>query len=372
KFYILDTFMYPVTRHINRLLFEVDCVIVPGLGGFVANYNSALLNRTAGLIEPPSKGLIFNKNLVVNDGLLASAIAQTEQISYAEANLLIEEFVYGARKLLLQGQRIEIPDVGFLYSDNEQNLRFQPVYSVNFLKDSFGLTPVMASAIRETIHTETKKLQPELEEGIVRLEKKQVAEEKVAEKEKKANDSEVIKMPLPPVKRWYWAAAVLLPLAFYSIWIPTKTDALQTGQLQLSDFNPFYQHTPARYEVRPYITDFDTISEKEEVDSLDFSHLTIVHHVSEKEPAESTFVKRNQINPTNADFHVIAGCFLSKENALIQVAILKAQGLNAYLFGMSGQMHRVAVGSFRNKAEAVVHMSQLRASGKPAVWLLTE
>src|SRR5687767_11561254 len=123
--------MYPVTRHINRLLFEVDCVIVPGLGGFVANYNSALLNRTAGLIEPPSKGLIFNKNLIVNDGLLASAIAQTEKISYAEAGLLIEEFVYDARKLLQQGQRIEIPDVGFLYSDHEQNLRFQPVYSIN-------------------------------------------------------------------------------------------------------------------------------------------------------------------------------------------------------------------------------------------------
>lgn len=366
--------MYPVTRHINRLLFEVDCVIVPGLGGFVANYNAALLNRAAGIIEPPSKGLIFNKNLVVNDGLLANAIAQAEQISYAEANLLIEEFVYGARQLLQQGKRIEISDVGFLYSDSEQNLRFQPVYSINFLKDSFGLTPVMATAVREVVHTETKKLQPELEEGIVRLEKKQVVEEKTETKHEE--EDKIIKITHPPVKRWYWAAAILLPLAFYSIWIPTKTDALQTGRLQASDFNPFYTHQPAHYQVRPYITDFESIK-KEEPDSLDFSHLTMVNKANVAEyqhppVAESTFVKHNQVNPATADFHVIAGCFLSKENALSQIAILKAQGLDAYLFGMSGQMFRVAVGSFRTKTEAVVHMSALRASGKPACWLLTE
>jgi hypothetical protein len=39
---------------------------------------------------------------------------------------------------------------------------------------------------------------------------------------------------------------------------------------------------------------------------------------------------------------------------------------------MSGNMYRVAVGSFANKAKALTHITQLRNSGKPAVWLLTE
>src|SRR5690606_29253899 len=52
-----------------------------------------------------------------------------------------------------------------------------------------------------------------------------------------------------PVAR-YAAAAVLLPIAFYSIWLPVQTDVLESGVLSLNDFNPFYKKEKGSYQAK--------------------------------------------------------------------------------------------------------------------------
>ena len=44
------------------------------------------------------------------------------------------------------------------------------------------------------------------------------------------------------------AAACLLPLAFYSFWIPTQTNALQSGLFSSTDFNPMHQQVAPAYQ----------------------------------------------------------------------------------------------------------------------------
>ena len=62
--------MISLARHIELLLLEHDCVIVPGLGGFIANHTEA---RYTGdeehLFLPPYRTIGFNQQLQVNDGL---------------------------------------------------------------------------------------------------------------------------------------------------------------------------------------------------------------------------------------------------------------------------------------------------------------
>ena len=43
---------------------------IPGFGGFVANEVSAKINKKTGVISPPSKEILFNKNLINEDILL--------------------------------------------------------------------------------------------------------------------------------------------------------------------------------------------------------------------------------------------------------------------------------------------------------------
>ena len=64
-----------VSYYISELLFLHDCVIIPDFGGFIGKKRSAILNTTTGTLNPPSKQIVFNKNLNANDGLLISYIS---------------------------------------------------------------------------------------------------------------------------------------------------------------------------------------------------------------------------------------------------------------------------------------------------------
>ena len=115
--------MLDLSPHINSLLFSHDCVVVAGLGGFVSNPHSAELNKTKLRLTPPYKEIGFNSRLTKNDGLLAKEIEDKLNISYPEANSLIEEFVSNVRKSLVESNQFEFKDVGLLYYDMSRNGR---------------------------------------------------------------------------------------------------------------------------------------------------------------------------------------------------------------------------------------------------------
>ena len=381
--------MQSITSHINKLLFEVDCVIIPGLGGFVANYSPATLNKQTGLMNPPGKGLIFNKNLVKNDGLLAHNISQEENISYQQATDLINEFVETSKHILSSGQRIEIPDVGYLYFDKERNLQFLPVYSVNFLTDSFGLSPVIAREVVKTANETIKVLHPEVKQEIEQKEKveeKKIAfeEAKVISIEKAKEDKKVVAVKRSR-SRYYWAAAVLLPIAFYSVWIPVRTDFIQTGHLSINDFNPFHHKPATEYNIRK-VVDVKTeiklpaaylIVETDSSDEAMFASGEVTMNVGEVDttnvvnPHVENSIPDNLPGPEKR-YHIIAGCFVNYDNALNQISTLEGTGVKASLFGKMGDYHRVSLGSYTTREEAMQQLSAVKANGNPNAWLLEE
>jgi hypothetical protein len=66
---------------IRELLMSHDCVVVPGFGGFLANYSPARVDKASSTLHPPRKVLSFNKNLVHNDGLLIGVMAKRGPLS---------------------------------------------------------------------------------------------------------------------------------------------------------------------------------------------------------------------------------------------------------------------------------------------------
>ena len=68
--------MIELSRHIESLLLAHDCVIVPGLGGFVAHYVPARRIAEEQLFLPPSRSVGFNQQLTINDGLLVQSYMQ--------------------------------------------------------------------------------------------------------------------------------------------------------------------------------------------------------------------------------------------------------------------------------------------------------
>lgn len=135
-------------QYICELLFTNDCVIIPGLGGFVSNTRSTFLNPSQHTFTPPSKKVAFNSSLRTNDGLLAHYISQEENITYHEANEVISAYVDDVFRKLALGEQISIDEVGTLSMDLERNLQFEPEQNANFLLSSFGMTSLHSPAIK--------------------------------------------------------------------------------------------------------------------------------------------------------------------------------------------------------------------------------
>ena len=136
-----------ITDLIAELLFKHDCVIVPDFGGFVArNYNSSF-SKGSNLLFPQSKHILFNKNLIHNDGLLISALSQKKEMQITDATKQIEDYKEYIQSLLSAKKRFELTNIGLLYIDSENTLRFETKADVNFLLDSFGFEPVMANEL---------------------------------------------------------------------------------------------------------------------------------------------------------------------------------------------------------------------------------
>jgi len=134
--------MLIVEQLIGELLLRHNCVIVPSFGGFVAKKLSASIDFASGTMLPPRKSLLFNRQLINNDGLLVAEIAVRNKIGYEEAVDQLRLVVNNWEKSLSNGERITIDKVGFLFYDKEKNICFEQDRFFNLLLESYGLGKV--------------------------------------------------------------------------------------------------------------------------------------------------------------------------------------------------------------------------------------
>ena len=139
--------MKNVNKHIADLLYLHDCVIVPGLGGLVANPVPAVYDEGMNMFYPPAKEIGFNINLKHNDGLLINYLATAENISYNDAKNKINEYVETINRKLKNREIVSLGIVGELKKDSDGNIVFTPNSTENFQPDSFGLTSFHLSPV---------------------------------------------------------------------------------------------------------------------------------------------------------------------------------------------------------------------------------
>lgn len=133
--------MHKFIEYISDLLFLHDCVIIPDFGGFICNYKSAYIDENSGLICPPSKEILFNRNLTHNDGLLVNWIACKEDISYEKATTQLMLFCEDLKIRLNQKQRVAFGDIGVFFTDRRFNIIFE-AGKYNFFAETYGMEPL--------------------------------------------------------------------------------------------------------------------------------------------------------------------------------------------------------------------------------------
>lgn len=132
--------MNDLNLHISRLLLEHNCVIVPDLGGFVAQYSPAYFDEVAGVFVAPSCQVGFNPLLQADDGLLAQSFMITNHISYDEAIHHIRLCVHELRETLRTRKEATLLYVGTFRLGASGGYEFTPIRGGVDNPQLFGLS----------------------------------------------------------------------------------------------------------------------------------------------------------------------------------------------------------------------------------------
>lgn len=345
--------MTRIEEIIPELLAQHDCVVIPSFGGFIAKVNPATVDFERGIMLPPYRSVLFNRSLRSDDGLLTHHLSKLLENTYAEAATLISDKVKEWNAALNEGKRLEIERLGKFHKTSDGMISFEQDRHFNLLLSSYGLDTVRFTQVHES---------PVVEEVDVKIEPTQSRNATAAiiadlEEQKETEPAlRVVKRRRPLVR--YAAAAVLLPIAFYSFWIPAKTDVLQSGVVSLKDFNPFYKKHKGTYLAEkitaPTLPSSKTKEDlDEQINNLP-AELSVYSYrftadkfipvqLKEKESSALTDVRDFDLQPGAMNY--IVGCFASKENADNLVEKLKASGLGAHIVDQHNGLHRVSAGS---------------------------
>ncbi|MBC7862482.1 MAG: HU-CCDC81 and SPOR domain-containing protein [Bacteroidia bacterium] len=362
---------------VAEMLYHHDCVIIPGFGGFVARHVPSFMHPGLHTVHPPSKSVLFNKNLVNNDGLLANGLIEKFNFSYPKAVAFITQFAEDCHRQLHQNLRLEMENIGVLYLDAEKNIQFEPRADLNYLLQSFGLSEVYAHPVLQV------EIKPKEKEEVFKDRKADFdrAQSDKTEKSVVARRTRMRKLVAVAV-----AAPFVLGLAFLlSTGVAPKNSAL-------ADMNPFRTKEKPHYTQGRYTP--KKIKEKENpaFNQIELSSDGTAKIVISEDPRNIVFVFVKDIDPAkdktnvknkiknlpyskkhvSGNFQVILGCFGVKDNADRLVQNLNSRNINAGISGVNNNgLYVVSAGGFDTKDSANVLLNSIRQS-YPSAWIMAK
>lgn len=132
--------MKNLARHIDLLLHNNECVILPGFGGFIAQSVPAYYVEEEHLFYPPSRSISFNAAITMNDGLLAQSYMKSYQVDYARATYMIDVAIENLRDILDEEGEVTLPRIGTFKQDIHHSLQFTPEQASLASPQYFGLS----------------------------------------------------------------------------------------------------------------------------------------------------------------------------------------------------------------------------------------
>jgi hypothetical protein len=320
-----------IEKYISELLYRYQCVGVPGFGAFLCEWQSAQVIVAQNSFVPPRKVISFNSHIKNNDGLLANHIALQEKISYENAlNKIQTQVVFWLEKLENK-ESLVLENIGEIFSNSEHNFVFKPNTAINYLTDSFGLAGFNSPEIARENQI-TSEVEPIVETP--------VSIDNTVEEE----------TPVIPLngknrtKNWMKYAAAVAIFASAGTY----------------GYKMYFDYT---------IEQQTSIVEK-----------TVQEKINQK-LQEATFVIPNPINAVDLTleashtekYHVVAGAFRSKQNAIKAMNDLISKGFEAHLLTENKYgLIPVAFGSFSNLTEAQNLKIQIKAKDSVDAWLLID
>lgn len=145
--------MIELARHIEILLLENDCVIIPDFGGFIAHYQPARYVKEENLYLPPVRTIGFNPQLTINDGLLVQSYMQAYHTDFPDATRMIEKEVIELKENLYKEGCTEIHGIGTLHYNIHNSYEFHPNEDGVLSPALYGLSSFSINGLDKVVQT---------------------------------------------------------------------------------------------------------------------------------------------------------------------------------------------------------------------------
>ena len=361
--------MIELAQHIETLLLENDCVIVPGFGGFVAHYSPATRVKEENIFLPPTRTIGFNPQLKLNDGVLVQSYMSAYDTSFADASRIVEKEVNEFIGLLHEEGKAHLDNIGEIHYNIYGNYEFVPYdYKIT--------TPSLYGLDSFEIH-ELSALQ----------QKEKVLIPTYPEKEKKTFEISINRAYLRNA-----AAMIAAIVLFFAFSTPVEnTDVQKNNYAQLLPSELFEQIEKQSVAVTPVYVKNDAAQQAKKFSASSASTKTssAKKHTTDKAKTskpiavrEVKVVKQETAAPApavksqesaNHPFHIIVAGGISLKDAEVIANQLKSKGFADAKALNTDDKVRVSISSFNNRDEATKQLLELRKNETyKNAWLLAK
>lgn len=357
--------MISLARHIELLLLEHDCVIVPGLGGFIVNYADATYcGKGENIFLPPYRTIGFNQQLQVNDGLLIQSYMSIYDTSYPFANLQLEQDLEKILHELDIKGTYELENLGMLKKGINNNISF-------IAQDSTALTPSLYGLYSYEILPLQHILQErEIEQNMQAASSMGITGHELTPANTTKRRDVIIRIN----RHWLdfgisVAAAVVLFFCFsYPALnnISTETDTVVAAFTPMSKTNlqtptltvekSFNKNVSAAPSATNNQTEQETESAKEQILPIN-------------DPAT---IENASSMTTAPRYAIVLASYVSRPNAEDYIQKLAKSGLKEARFVKDGKVSRILYSGFQTEVEAKAALNRLRLQNNDfsEAWIL--
>ncbi len=383
--------MISLSKHIEILLLDHDCVIVPGLGGFIANQAPARIDdNDSHNMLPPYRTIGFNRELSVNDGLLVQSYMQAYDAAYPEALLQMEKDI---NKMLVQLDTIgnyTLDGIGTLSKNIDGSLAFTAFEAGILTPSLYGLYSIVVKTLEEA--RKDKEIKESLKQisllpiqtesdlaGSTEVKAKTTAEpvkETKAENNTKAETKEEKKkdkylkrvVKLRPNWKEISVASAVAVVMFFLFQFPS----LKSGD-ELNDTvvaSTIYLGNPSEMGAAP-------VNSEKSVVTKPASYKSIADKIVEdntttrqsKSVETQTTIKKVNENPK---FVIVLASCVSKKNATLYIESFEKEGFKEARF-VEGKINRVHYSGYSTYTEAANALNKLQSESElfKDAWILS-
>ena len=332
---------------------ENDIVVIPELGAFETKHISAKINKTTGEIQPPTKTVFFNPLNKKDDKIILNHLKEIKGLSENEASKHIKDFVMATEAKLKMKSNIIFPEVGVLYSDQNNKICLKDEAKDSLLTDNYGMSTVKIPKKKTQAPQKLSTLLPK--------------EDEKSKKTKKSNKTlKRLLIALP-----FIALIVLVAIFYKQIWS-------FSSNLAQNIFNKNEVTDTTKTNNNNNVVEIDS-SEIENNVIIDSTEIDNNTETPPDTKTDTEILENSNVHKVTPDklggsykkYYLIVGSFENKSFANDRVNEMKKNGYSSCEILFRDNTHRVSIGGFDDINKAIeLYNEFITTHNKNEIWLL--